>query len=378
MSDKFNADSFDFEKEYEEKCSSIKKPNILVCGATGVGKSSFINEVFGKHMAQVGEGDTVTRGINKCEDENSSVVLYDSEGYEIGNEKQSYFKNNIIGIIDKMKQENPNDLENHIHEVWYFISAANKRVTQTDISAIEEIQKRNVPIAIVVTQIDNVDEEELNDICKTIKKDLPKILFFTVCVTDDKEIAEAVKPYNQKDNLVQWAMDNLDDVLKIGFASSLNNQLDFVKDTVNSKIVPIYIASSTAAAIVPIPLADAALLTPIQLSMSVHIMAVYGIGKLNGAVTSVVNSVIISQVGKTLAKSLIGSVIKFIPGGGSFVGAAINTTVATTITTALGYAISELCYRYSKAILEGKDVDIELFFNSEALKAAIKMFYNKR
>ena len=128
---------------------------------------------------------------------------------------------------------------------------------------------------------------------------------------------------------------------------------------------------------VPIPFADSAVLTPIQLSMSMHIMSVYGIKKLNGAVTSVVNSVIVSQIGKMLATTLTGSLLKLIPGIGFIAGAAVNTTVATTITTTLGYAISELCYKYSKAVLNGEDVDIADFFNSEVLREAIKMFYKK-
>lgn len=155
------------------------------------------------------------------------------------------------------------------------------------------------------------------------------------------------------------------------------NQLDNVKKTVNSKVIPIYIASATATAITPIPLTDSAVLTSIQFSMSVHIMSVYGIKKLNSAITSVTNSVIVSQIGKMLAKTLTGNLLKLIPGIGSIAGVAVNTTVATTITTTLGYAISELCYKYCKAVLNGENVDITDFFNSEAIKEAINMFNKK-
>lgn len=374
---KFNCDNFNFEEEYEKKRSEIQKPNILVCGATGVGKSTFVNDVFGKEVCKGGNGKPITRGINRCEDPSIDVVLYDSEGYEIGDDKQQYFKDNIIGCIKKNREKYPDDISKHIHEVWFFISAANKRVTDIDFEVIKEIKNNNVPIAIVITQIDNVDENELNEILDVLNEELEEIDIFTVCVTDDEEIAEILKSYNKKDELIKWALDNLDDTLQIALASSLHNQLDNVKRIVNSKVIPIYIASATAAAVVPIPFADSAVLTPIQLSMSMHIMSVYGIKKLNGAVTSVVNSVIVSQIGKMLATTLTGSLLKLIPGIGSIAGAAVNTTVATTITTTLGYAISELCYKYSKAVLNGEDVDIADFFNSEVLREAIKMFYKK-
>lgn len=375
MEKSFNADSFDFEKEFEKLNKKINKPNILICGATGVGKSSFVNEVFGKNIATVGNGAPITRGINKYEDKELSVVLFDSEGYEIGDEKQAFFKEEIIGVIDKYKNENPTEVNKHIHEVWYFVSAANKRITDTDIEVINLIREKNVPIAIVVTQIDNVDEDELNDICLTIKKDFYGIKYFTVCVTEDEEIREAVAPYNQKALLIEWAIDNLSSSLKEGFIIAINNNLDIVKKHVNKIIVPTYVASAIAAAAVPIPFADAAVLTPIQLTMSVHIMKTYGMNNSKSSITAIVNSTIISNVGKMLAKTLIGNMAKLIPTVGSVVGGTINVGVAGTLTTAIGYAISELSYKYSKAVIEGKNIDILEIFNSDMIREAINTFY---
>lgn len=375
MSKSFNADSFDFEKEFEKVNKKIKKPNILICGATGVGKSSFVNEVFGKNIAEVGTGKPITRHVMRYEDKELSVILYDSEGYEIGKEKQKYYKEEIIGVIDKYKNENPTNLEKHIHEVWYFISAANKRITETDVEVVNLIIKKNVPIAIVMTQIDNVDEDELNELCKVINSDFENIKYFTVCVTDNEEIAEAVKPYNQKKQLLEWANDNLTDSLKEGFIISVYNNLEMVKKYVNKKIIPIYVANSATVAAVPIPFADSAVLTPIQLAMSAHIMKTYGINKCKSAITSVISSTIISQIGKVLAKTLAGNFIKLIPGLGSVVGSGINVTVAGTLTAAVGYTISELSYKYSKSVLDGEPIPLDEIFNAEIIKENIKDFY---
>lgn len=275
----FNADSFNLEEELEKVNKKINKPNILICGATGVGKSSFINEVFEKDLAKVGDGKPITKGIGRYEDKASNVVLYDSEGYEIGEEKQDYFKKEIIGIIDQYKKDYARDLNKQIHQVWYFISAGNKRVTETDIEVVNLIKKKNVPIAIVLTQIDNVDLEELEDMKTTIENDFRDIEYFTTCVTDDEEIAEAVKPYNEKQPLIDCAMDNLEDSLKDGFILSIYKNLETIKRHVNKSIIPKYIASAAGVGATPIPIADAALLAPMQLTMSVHIMKIYGIGK---------------------------------------------------------------------------------------------------
>lgn len=377
MDKSFNADSFNIDEELEKINKKINKPNILVCGATGVGKSSFVNDVFGKHVAKVGEGAPITRGVKRYEDKELSVVLYDSEGYEIGEDKQDYFKEEIIGVIDKYKQEYPTELNKQIHEVWYFISAANKRVTETDIEVVNLIKEKKVPIAIVVTQIDNVDEEELNDICSTIERDFRGISYFTVCVTDDEEIAEAVKPYNQKQQLIEWALENLSDSLKDGFILSLHKNLEIIKKHVNKVVIPSYVTSAIAAAAAPIPLSDSAMLAPIQLTMSVHIMRIYGIDNCKGAITGVINSTIVSQIGKTLAKTLIGNVAKLIPGVGSVVGGVINSVVAATLTAAIGYAISELSYKYSQSVVEGKPIPLTEIFDSEIIRETINNFYKK-
>lgn len=377
MDKSFNADSFNLEEEFEKVSNKINKPNILVCGATGVGKSSFINEVFEKSLAPVGDGKPITRGIDRYEEKDSNVVLYDSEGYEIGEEKQNHFKDNIIGVIDKYKREYPTELNKQIHLVWYFISAANKRVTETDIEVVKLIKEKEIPIAIVITQIDNVDEEELNDMRTTIKNDFKDIEYFTVCVTDDEEISKAVEPYNEKEKVINWAIENLDDSLKDGFILSIEKNLEIIKKHVNKSIIPRYVASAIATAATPIPFSDAAILAPMQVTMSVHIMKIYGIDNDKSTITGIINSTIISQVGKTLSKNLIGNITKLIPGLGSVIGGTINATVAGSLTAAVGYAISELSYKYSQSVVKGKPIPLNEIFDSEIIKETINKFYKR-
>ena len=74
--------NFDFQRELEKVAAGIRKPNILICGATGAGKSSVVNWVFGKNVAATGTGRPLTRGITEYSSEDTSVNLFDTEGYE--------------------------------------------------------------------------------------------------------------------------------------------------------------------------------------------------------------------------------------------------------------------------------------------------------
>jgi len=370
----YRPDDFDFNKTLGEISAGIKKPNILICGATGAGKSSVVNYVFGAAMAQIGHGIPVTRGISKHQREDTGVVLYDTEGYEIGTEKISKYKANVEDWVNESfaaatkpaaKDQPELALSNQIHEVWYCISAGNKRVTDMDIDVIQMLRAKKLPVAVVLTQIDNLDVEELQAMEAAIRNHC-QVEFFRTSVSDDPAVIAALQDYLQWDELISWAIDHLDESLREGFISALKGNLEAKKRMINHKIIPLYTSAAAAVALTPIPFSDAALLVPIQIKMSLHIMKTYALDQKLGNLSSLVGSVVVSESGRLLAQTLSANLFKLIPGVGTAIGTTVNTVVASSFTAAMGYAISEICFRCATAVFEeGKDIDWADYFNGE-------------
>ena len=133
-----------FEEELKKIIDSTDRPNILLIGATGAGKSSIVNYCFGSELAHVGAGAPVTQTMDKYSSPNVPVVIYDSKGYEIGSQQEQEFMQDVIKFCTKTSE----DTSNKIHLAWYCIPASGARITDFDIGNIRKIEPSGVPIAI--------------------------------------------------------------------------------------------------------------------------------------------------------------------------------------------------------------------------------------
>jgi len=355
-----------FEEEFQKQKQEVQKPNIVVVGGTGVGKSNLINRIFGENVAITGEGRPITKGMNKYEHKNIPVVFFDTEGYEIaadGSQNRTNFETRIIPEIEKM---NGRSLKEQIHLVWYCISISNHRVTEYDKLNIQYFVKHNMKTAVVFTKSDN-DEvskdgkgKEAGAFKAVIETLVPNLKYFETCATiKDMEL--------DLESLINWSCDSLpNDQLRQSFITAQKMSIKS-KKTEAYKIVAFFSGTTgVTAGLNPLPISDSILLVPQQIAMCVKITNIFWLNTgLSGIIMDLLKNEIVSLAGK----QIVASLTKLIP----FFGQAINATVAAGITGGLGTVLVE---GNAKAFIEfldtGKTPDWASIFSSSNFMNDVK------
>ncbi len=377
--ERFDYEHFDYEKAYREMEESLKKPNIFLCGRTGAGKSSLVNDFFHlpKDMgAVVGEVRPQNHGIREYAPGEAAVVLVDTEGYEIG--KDADFKKDILSEIDRRFEEAPLDTTRHIHCAWYCVNAGSARFLDMDKEIIEEIEKRKVPVMIVLTQVDSIDVEGLGDMRARIGRLCPGQACFTYS-TQANALGwdTATKTmYVQKAEMIEWAQKHLPDYLQNNFMRAVKGEIGLHrKFCMRSIVLPhALMAGATVAgtSFVEVPFTDSLPLMGLQIKMVMGILNEYGIDtNVSGIIKDMTGSSLVSYVGKTLATQIIG----IIPFAGQVAKSIVNVSVAASVTAVLGGAVSYVCEGYVKTCVDNggaPTMDFLSYFDSDQIKAAMQ------
>lgn len=355
--------------EWKKFASSEKKllPNIMLLGKTGCGKSSLINLVFHKELALVNDVSRGTEGFKTYKGANHGmgVNLIDSRGYEMEDGNGESFSSYYKSVKDKMKKSRSKDPLEKIHIIWYCISVIGKiedydkkilKLLQQD----SELQNR---VCVVLTKCDQDDEE--GSIAKIFKQIIADDVGKSMPVF---EVSTEPGLGLDLEKMMVWSAELLGDAdLKEAFVASQMIDLNTKRKAAMER-VGIYTAGAFGIGFAPVPISDAALLIPLQVTMSTHIIHIYGMENFAGISSALIGDIVVSNFGKAFA----GGLLKLLPGLGTWIGGAINAGVATLITSALGFAVSEICYESCKKIVRGEYVDMSDVFDADTVKAYIK------
>ncbi|KAJ3579964.1 hypothetical protein NPX13_g602 [Xylaria arbuscula] len=136
--------------------TGVKAFRILVCGKTGVGKSTLINKVFGVEMTE--ESTTYSQGVHDInrafENPNHpGLLIHDSRGWQAGSDSEL---NEIAKFLrHRAYQKNPAEA---LHVIWFCVNSDVSRIEEADRRTFETIAQysSDVPVFIVGTKKDKL------------------------------------------------------------------------------------------------------------------------------------------------------------------------------------------------------------------------------
>ncbi|KAJ4217600.1 hypothetical protein NW759_008909 [Fusarium solani] len=150
------------------------RPRVLICGPTGVGKSTLVNEVLGEEVSLASSGlnsvrheiDTELTSTTPREN-GSNFIFHDANGFERGLEETL---RRVHGFIEKRQEATT--FEEQLHCIWYCCNSV-ARMEEADREFIRSTSSRGVPFIVVFTKYDFLRRDCLSDACRQYCQEHP-------------------------------------------------------------------------------------------------------------------------------------------------------------------------------------------------------------
>ena len=319
----------EFERKYGECSEERKRPTILVAGYTGSGKTSLIQAICGKEVVssdKIAAGLPQTQAFDFYEDD--FIRFFDSKGLEAGTSEDAFVEDTRAFVQEL--QGDP-DVDKHVHLVWYTVQGSGARVTPCDIRLIKSIFP-NVIVLITKSDITRSDQREA----------------MTEILVENNVLNDRIPPCSESSSeslsaVVDLSYRLLPEAYRDAFVDAQMVDLEKKATKAKATIQTAAVAAATAGA-VPIPLSDAAIITPIQIGMVVSLTGLYKEPQV--AMRSAIIPIIAQAIGIQTAAGLT----KIIPG----LGSTISGGVAYALTTTVGYIVNAHLAKRLKARIAGE------------------------
>lgn len=317
----------------------MEKGNVLIMGNSGVGKSTLINSVLGKEVAKTSWGpSSTTSRIDSYENDEIPFRLIDTIGFE-----PSFIKEQkAINAVKKWTKDGVKEgkEEKKINVIWFCIEGTTGKLfpkTLKNLASATSIWK-SVPVIIVITKSYSVPDREKN--LEMVNKVLEK----------NTKIAERVRAvipvvsmvYRLNDTAfapvdgITELIDATNEALPEGIKAAEKDVSAYKlsrKRIFAQSVIGVSTASGAVIGAVPIPIADAFILTPLETVEINSIASIYGIKKTEKS--KVVMTTIVEIGTVSLAAKAIISALKAIPGV-NLAASVLNAIIAGSIVAAIG------------------------------------------
>ena len=344
-------------KAVKKKMENLNGLNIIIVGKTGVGKSTLINSVFREELVKTGIGEPVTGHIQKITKPGFPLAIYDTRGFELGQDSQKEIRSEILEVIKKGSDSR--DINQTIHCIWYCVSVPSNRFEQQETewinNFVEESRTHHIPIIIILTQAYEV--KKALEMKKAIEsKNLNVIQVVPVLAQNYELNDEYCKEAYGLDTLIEIMQGALPEEIVDTLMNVQQANLKLKQKRAQAAVVSGTLAAAAMGA-APIPFSDAALLVPTEMTMLAAITAIFGFDISKTILTTLISS-IVGTGGTTFAgRALVSNLLKAIPGVGTIVGGAISGTTAAALTTALGEAYIGIMTAMFKGEITAKDLE---------------------
>jgi predicted GTPase len=328
----FNAEK-SFYKELQVVMKSQKRPTVLVTGYIGVGKTTLIQKVLGADIVppdKIGHGAPKTIKFESYQDD--FITLIDSRGFEPSMNAPTYIKEAKSQIL---KQQSSEDINDHIHLVWYCISGPIARVTDVDLELIGKLfTPRNT--LVILTKADITRPEQSKAMTeRLLSAGVSRSAILSVADND----IESIKM------LVQKSIEILPSAYKDAFIAKQKTILEGKKE----KALEIVIATALRATIVGmLPVVDIPFLIAMEHRMLSRLAVTYGFN------SNEVKRLIPQSAILTIGASVTGLVaLDYFGPTGFLIGGA----GAGLVTYGVGSLLNAYFISCSEAILAGQSVE---------------------
>lgn len=394
-------------ERYEKHLEKLQQysPKILLVGASGTGKSSCVNVLFGLDLgdelaAEVRHGEPCTQNFTIYgPTARAPVRIIDSKGVEM-----MTVESQMDEITDYIVEQKSGRPEHHVHLAYYFAKLS--RWEEADTELVKRL-RGHLSVVIVINKCDIRTEEEIAGMKGVIERDLGDIRIAecgdprgrnswipSCCAKGHTDILSSMRtktwrceavvdidedgfevlcdekgddsPFGYKE-LVRMSLANLPELVRPSFQSAQKVDL-----SEQHNLAAMTIMTSTGLAVTagasPIPFSDLVPLFVIEAGMAGSLMAIYGVPVHNfsGQDLIALNAAVIG-VGGIIGKALAAIVKSTV---GYAAGAAVDMTVAGAAVLTIGIAIAAVLTR---AILDGrieKDENINFFHDVREIIAS--------
>ncbi len=355
----------EFQRRFDEERHKIGRFNVLLCGKTGAGKSTLINAIFGADVAPTGNGVPVTLATEYFAHPRLPIGVFDTQGFETGESGDRILARLEAEIATRRSQP----ISEQVHVVWYVVRSGDRRFEDSQARFVAGLASTGVPVIVVLSQVavrdGHIHPDALELAAAIASRGLPTRPASAPILTNAR-----VDPWVTPELFgLHDLLDATAEVIPASVRAALEaaQRIDLQRKRRRARLT-IRTATTAAAGTcaVPLPIADAAALFPVQMGMLAAISAAYGVPTPSSRLVQAFGGIMMATGASTVGRYLAGTIVGLVPGAGTVTGYVIKASVASSVTLAMGYAWMAVNER-----LVGMNADeAEAFLASDGVKDA--------